>query len=111
VSFLKTPINAWDVPDASENINRGALHVRTLGYEAEQFTVMRFANMATLLAKLVGDNAPKDGMVAFVDDVDQLLLYAGGAWHRVYPTERMIYSGTTTPAASLGTVGDLYYQF
>lgn len=71
---------------------------------------MRFASMSDLTTKLTGAAAPVAGMMAYVADVAQVLVYAAGAWHKVYPTERGIYVGTTTPAANLGAVGDIYFQ-
>jgi len=86
-----------------DRINDIALFYETRG-------VMRFQNISSLNAKLIGDASPVAGMTAWIVESKQLITYDGTSWQRVFPASPQIYTGTTTPAASLGAVGDVYFQ-
>lgn len=49
----------------------------------------------------------EDGMLLYVEDVDELWARVDGEWRKLYPTT---YTGTATPSDSLGADGDLYFQ-
>jgi hypothetical protein len=48
-----------------------------------------------------------DGMLVYIEDVDELHLRRNGAWVKIHPTS---YSGTGEPSPSLGANGDLYFM-
>ena len=111
MAYTLTPVNGIEIPDHNELLNQVAVHVQKVAKQLEVFTVMRFDNQADLSATLVGSLTPVEGMVAYIVSDHILQLYTNAAWHRIYPTEKQIYTGTTTPATSLGTIGDIYLQF
>ena len=112
MGYTKTPIDNIDIPNNQENLNQGYVFSGKVATQLEPFTVMRFASMTDLANKLVGTLlTPTNGMVAFVVSDNAFYGYVSGAWHRIYPTEKQILSGTTAPASTLGGVGDIYFQF
>ena len=111
MGYTVTPVNGVQVPDHNELLNQVAVFSQKVAAQTEPFTVMRFDNQADLTATLTGSLVPAEGMVAWIKDSNVLQVYDGTAWKRVYPVERMTYTGTTTPATSLGVVGDIYLQF
>jgi hypothetical protein len=112
MGYTKTPINNIDVPNNQENLNQGYVFSNKVATQGEPFSVMRFATMTDLSNKLVGAIlTPVNGMVAYVADQSAFFGYVGGAWHRIYPTEKQIFTGTTAPAGTLGGVGDVYLQY
>lgn len=52
-------------------------------------------------------SAPVDGMVTYIQDVDEIDTRINGAWVKTWP---VIYSGSGTPSGGLGVNGDLYIQ-
>lgn len=110
MGYTNTPVNGARVPDHNENLNAIWKAEGILAHDLETRVNMRFANMADLTAKLVGDYAPVGGEVAYVADVGQYLGFVQGSWRRIYPSTPQIFSGTTTPPAGLGAVGDIYFQ-
>jgi hypothetical protein len=111
MGYTATPVNAVQIPNNQEFINQAYIHTQKVAQQTEPFTVMRFASMADLAAKLVGAAlTPKPGMFAFVTADNSFYGYVSGAWHRVYPTEKSILTGTSAPASTLGAVGDIYFQ-
>lgn len=111
MGYTTTPINAVQVPDNKEYLNQAWKFSGISTTQLEPFTVMRFASMTELAAKLVGATlAPKNGMIVYVTADSAFYGYVAGAWKRIYPTESRVFSGTGIPATSLGSVGDVYIQ-
>jgi hypothetical protein len=111
MGYTATPVNAVPIPDNKEYLNQAYIHSQKVAQQTEPFTVMRFTSMTDLANKLVGATlTPKAGMIAFVTADNSFYGYVSGAWHRIYPTEKQILSGTTAPASTLGAVGDIYFQ-
>ena len=48
-----------------------------------------------------------DGMVVYIEDIDELHLRVAGAWRKLHPNT---YTGTGEPSNGLGADGDLYFQ-
>lgn len=49
----------------------------------------------------------EDGMLVFIEDVQELHFRVGTAWVKLFPTT---YTGTTEPGSGLGADGDLYFM-
>ena len=49
----------------------------------------------------------QDGMMIYIEDIDELHLRVAGVFKKIYPTN---YTGTGVPASALGADGDLYFQ-
>lgn len=111
MGYSNTPIDAIPIPDNKEYLNQAWKFSGIVATNLEPYTVMRFASMTELAAKLVGTLlAPKNGMIVYIAADSAFYGYAGGAWHRIYPTENRVFSGTGIPASTLGNVGDVYVQ-
>ena len=111
MGYTTTPVDAIQIPDNQEQLNQGWKFSGIAATQLEPFTVMRFASMTELAAKLVGATlAPKNGMIVHIAADSSFYGYTGNAWKRIYPTESRVFSGTGIPAASLGNVGDVYVQ-
>ena len=111
MGYTTTPVDAIQIPDNKEYLNQAWKFSGIAATQLEPFTVMRFASMTELAAKLVGATlAPKNGMIVYIAADSSFYGYAGNAWHRIYPTESRVFSGTGIPAASLGNVNDVYIQ-
>jgi hypothetical protein len=95
-------------PMADEFLKDVNDHVRRLAQWADDRVVMRFATQTALGTAIP---APVAGQLAFIVADKVLQLYDGTGWKRVYPSSPAIYTGTATPAASLGAVGDIYIQY
>ena len=112
MGYTATPVNAIPIPNNAELLNQGYIHVQKVAQQTEPFTVMRFTSMTDLTTKLTGATLiPKNGMIAYVSADGAFYGYTANAWHRIYPTEQRVLSGTAVPAASLGAVGDIYFQY
>ena len=110
MGFTSTPITGSQVPDNNEKLNQAYKFSRIVATNLERFVVMRFDTQSALTATLTGDNAPAEGMVAWIRDSNVLQVYDGGSWKRLLYNQPQIFSGTAAPSSSLGTTGDIYFQ-
>lgn len=94
-------------PDINEPLNNMNDWIYNLGVFLETRGVQRFTNQADLSTKRP---SPTGGEFAWVTADVSLYVYDGSAWKRVFPPAPMVYSGTATPAGTLGQVGDLYIK-
>lgn len=106
--MANTANQAVPYPLASEKLADVNDHIRLLALMVEKQLVMKFADMTTLGTKVP---SPTAGMVAWITADKTLLVHDGTGWKRVYPYAPMVYTGSTTPASTLGQVGDLYVQY
>lgn len=66
---------------------------------------MSFADRATRTTTIT---TPVDGMVTYIQNVNEIDTRIGGQWVKTWPTK---YSGTAAPSNSLGGIGDVYFQY
>lgn len=72
-------------------------------------SIMRFASATDRTAKLVGAAAPVEGMISWLQDIDELHIYQGGAWQQLpYGSNSWVdwaptWSGLTNNGASTST--------
>lgn len=108
MATLNTSNQQLPYPDSNEYIKFAWQQIRDALLAVEPKLVMKFSSASDLSTRVP---SPTEGMLAYVSDVDVLQLYVSGAWKRVYPPAPTIYTGTTTPSGSLGSVGDIYVQY
>lgn len=107
MTMLSTTNQGAPFPQVNEPINNVNDWVEQLALFMEVRGVQRFADMATLSTKRP---SPAGGEMAYITADKSVYVYDTISWKRVFPPSPMVYSGTTTPAAGLGAVGDLYIQ-
>lgn len=107
MTMLYTTNQAYPYPNVNETINNANDWLYLLAQYAEVRGVQRFTNQAELSSKRP---SPVSGEVAWISDDDVLQVFDGTSWKRVYPPAPMVYTGTSSPASSLGAVGDLYVK-
>lgn len=108
MTTLNTSNQQLPYPDHNEFLKFGWQQIRDALLAAEPKLVMKFTSATDLSTRVP---SPTAGMLAYLADTGILQLYHGGAWKRVYPPAPTIYTGTTTPSSSLGSVGDVYVQY
>lgn len=55
--------------------------------------------------------APAQGQIAILKDVNALTMYSGSTWVQIYPSNTpSITSGTSIPANSVGSNGDVFLK-
>jgi hypothetical protein len=108
MSTLNTSNQQIPYPDHNEFIKFAWSQLRDAILATEPKLNMKFTSAADLATRVP---APTSGMVAWLDDSKTLNVYHDAAWHRIYPPAPAVYTGTVTPASSLGAVGDLYVQY
>jgi hypothetical protein len=107
MSTRNTANQAAPFPDVNEPLNNVNDWIYNLAIFQEVRGVQRFATQAELSSKRP---TPSSGEFCWIVADKVLQVFDGTAWKRVYPPQPMVYSGTTTPASSLGAVGDLYIK-
>lgn len=107
MTMANTTNQGLPYPLADEKIADVNDHIRKLALAVEKLGVQVFADMTSLGTKLP---SPTNGMLAYVSADHMLYLRDNGAWQRVWPAQPRIYTGSTTPASSLGAIGDVYVQ-
>ena len=94
-------------PDNAEYLKYVWQYIRDAELAIEKKLVQVFASQTDLTTRVP---SPVEGMMAYLKDSDIIQVYNGTSWKRVYPQSPAIYSGTTAPASTLGSVGDFYMQ-
>lgn len=109
MAIQKTANQQLPYPDNNERLADVPDHVQALAQAVEGQLVMTFASQTDLTTRLPN---PKEGALAWIMDSNTLQIYTAGTtgWVRIYPPAPAIYSGSTTPSSTLGTVGDIYIQ-
>lgn len=107
MSMRSTANQGAPFPDVNEPLNNVNDWIYLLATHQEVRGIQRFSSQADLSTKRP---SPTEGEVCWLNDSNQLQVFDGTAWKRVYPPSPMVYSGTTTPSSSLGAVGDLYIK-
>lgn len=102
-----TTNQAFPYPGTDEYFKDVNDWIYQLAQKAEVQSVQRFTNATDLSTKRP---TPSAGEFAWVTADEQLLVYTGSGWERVYPSQPMVYTGTTTPSSSLGEPGDIYIK-
>lgn len=69
-------------------------------------TVMQFASAAARTATLTGLAAPLEGMLSWLQDVDQLHIYKGGSWVQVVTGTTTTYTPTWSTNGSAPSIGN-----
>lgn len=69
-----------------------------------QRSIMRFASAAARAAQLTGSFAPVEGMISWLQDVDELDIYQGGAWV-IFPFGSNAWTNYTPTWAGLTNLG------
>lgn len=110
MAYVNTPAGQINgvVPDGAEDPNiaydllqiASAIEKRLMGVYAT--TAAR--DSATTAAGV------QEGMFAFTKDADKVWYYTGSAWVAFPPPQPAITSGTTVPANTSGTDGDVFFQ-
>jgi hypothetical protein len=108
MAILNTSNQQLPYPDNNEYLKWVWQYIRNLALAVEKISVMRFATSSDLTSRVP---SPEEGMLAYLLDSNTLQVYTGSSWARVYPPSPAVYTGTTTPASSLGATGDLYIQY
>jgi hypothetical protein len=107
MAILSSPVQGLPYPDQNEKLNTVDEYIRNLAFALEKKLFMVFESAADRDAKI---GTPAEGMVAYLKDVNAAHVRTDTAWKQIYPASPTIYTGTATPAASLGAVGDIYVQ-
>lgn len=108
MAILQTPIQALPYPDANSVLRDINDYIRNLATALETKLVMVFSSASERGTDIP---TPTEGMLTWLQDVNELHLYNGTAWVRVWPTSPAILTGTTAPVGSQGQVGDIYVQY
>lgn len=108
MAILNTPIQALPYPDENSLINAVDEYIRNVAFALEKKLLMVFASAADRDSKLT---APTEGMLAWLQDVDKLMLRTGTAWVQIYPPVPNFTFGTGAPSTTTGNVGDIYIQY
>lgn len=109
MATVPTPVQGLPVPDNNTEIRKLYQAIIDLGEDVELRISMRFASMTELATKLAGVTLVA-GMEAWISDSKVKMIYDGTTWHQMWPMKPAIMSGTSTPAANVGNVGDIYFQ-
>lgn len=112
MAILSTPVQGLPYPDQNEKINSVDEYIRNLALALEKKLVMVFSSAADRDTKLP---SPAEGQFVYLTDVNKMYVRVvsgtTATWNQIYPATPGIYSGTTAPAATLGSVGDIYIQY
>ena len=100
-------VQGFSMPDSQTTIAGIRSAINLLVGQIEKQVVMSFDTMSVLSSKVP---APTEGMVAWIKDVNTLLVYDSNSWVRIYPPNPRIYTGTTAPSSALGADGDFYFR-
>lgn len=107
MSMRSTTNQGAPFPDVNEPFNNVNDWIYLLATFMEVRGVQRFTTTSQLSTKRP---SPVAGEMAVITGDKTVLVYDGTAWQRVYPAKPQIFTGTATPASSLGSTGDLYIK-
>lgn len=106
MAHSNSPIGQWTgvVPAGSDSPAVQADLVLLITAAEKQVNLV----FATTSARDTALPSPVEGMECHITGTGEKFRRIAGAWVKTYP---LMYSGTGTPATSLGAVGDLYIQY
>lgn len=107
MGYKPSPVLGLDIPDSNTEVRETREVIEHHIKQIETYSVMSFASMTDLSTRVP---SPREGMLSWIRDINELYVYDGSGWRRVWPTSPRIHSGTTLPSNALGQDGDVYFR-